>query len=84
MVLYGLLETWQSGRMHRFRKPAYRKVSEVRILPSPPAKTALGFCYVWPHRLTVRTSAFQAGNRGSIPLGVMDAKRQLTAGFLRA
>src|SRR3989344_930968 len=22
--------------MHRFRKPAYRKVSEVRILPSPP------------------------------------------------
>lgn len=27
------------------------------------------FLLLWPHRLTVRTSAFQAGNRGSIPLG---------------
>ena len=24
---------------------------------------------LWPYRLTVRTSAFQAGNRGSIPRG---------------
>ena len=31
-------ERWLSGRKHRFRKPAYRKVSGVRISPSPQSK----------------------------------------------
>ena len=28
----------------------------------------------WPHRLTARTSAFHAGNRGSIPRGVTNLR----------
>ena len=32
-----------------------------------------------PHRLTVRTSAFQAGNRGSIPRGVTICVKRQTA-----
>ena len=32
------------------------------------------FCISRPYRLTVRTSAFQAGNRGSIPRGVIGLK----------
>ena len=30
--------------------------------------------YAWPYRLTVRTSAFHADNRGSIPRGVTKAR----------
>ena len=32
---------------------------------------------LWPHRLTVRTSAFQAENRGSIPRGVKSYNKSL-------
>ena len=32
----------------------------------------------WPHRLTVRTPAFHAGNRGSIPRGVTSAEKALS------
>ena len=34
----------------------------------------LEYCGYWPYRLTVRTSPFQGGNRGSIPRRVMQSR----------
>ncbi len=36
---------------------------------------------VWPYRLMVRTAAFQAVNRGSIPIRATVKKLAATAGF---
>ena len=39
-------------------------------------------CIFWPYRLTVRTSAFQAGNLGSIPSRVTNKKPHESELFL--
>ena len=57
------------------------KIGVWRSLVSAPALGAGGRRFesyhpdqVWPHRLVVRTSAFHAENRGSIPLGATKYK----------
>lgn len=69
------LERWLSGRRHRFRKPAWGKPH--REFESLPLRSFFaGVVNKRPHRLTVRTPAFQAVNPGSIPGGVMGIEKE--------
>ena len=67
------MEAWLSGWRHRFRKPADSQGSQrfksSRLRPHD--------ITIRPHRLSVRTQAFQAWKPGSTPGGVINRRKQV-------